>query len=96
MEQEPKDGVGFFVGGCMDGKVLEMHDPDARRVCFPVARQPIERGDLLYLDVQVGFEEYRREVIRTDVAEFAVYVLQGMSVADMMRRLIQHYRPEGR
>ncbi len=95
MEREPKDGVGFFVGGCMDGKTAPLFK-DERYIRFPVARQPIGRGDLLFLDVQVGFEEYRREVIRTDVAEFAVYVLQGMSVANAMRRLIQHYRPEGK
>ena len=82
--------IRLFIGGTADGKWIDCDTPEYRfpiykelKVTYPMEWDKVESGELNY-------EIY----ILTRVTEkLSLYILKRMSVAEVVERLVQNYRP---
>jgi hypothetical protein len=83
----------LFIGGVMDGQWGRL-DPHhfwlpyrAPRPILPTPSGSVERNELLV-------DEYDLECIRGCDQDFLLYRLSSLTVDEMMRKLLQGYRPD--
>ncbi|GAF75500.1 unnamed protein product [marine sediment metagenome] len=82
----------LFIGGCVDGKRLEVHD-DVVTMKVPVSAY---HSNSQYRDNAVmRTNTYKREKVMGPDLVFSVMLYSELTTDHMLRRLLDNYRPAG-
>lgn len=85
-------GARVFVGGAYDHKLLFLEEHVHQAEISILDRIPVGNpDDIVSPYVPVRHEYYSERLIRGGSTTFAVFVLDGISDAEMMQRLIEGY-----
>lgn len=88
----PTNGSVLFVGGHADGKRATL--PKLHAAIKSAVKKPITRNSTGAFEAyEIGEEIHTLRRWRSNATEHTIYVLDSMSDAEAMGRLIEHYRP---